>query len=181
MGLNRMWDARVSLKALEKVGATIGADVPFCVRGGTAAARGFGENLSVLTCPTPVWWVVGISGASLSTADVYDEFDRLGGGRIDDPYDVADSLARADVERLATALRNDLERAALSLAPQIRSGRDALGAAGALGVILAGSGPTWLGLARDEAHARSVAASVEGDFARVEVVHSIAHGPRIVD
>ena len=181
VGLNRMWDARVSLKALEKVGATIGADVPFCVRGGTAAARGFGENLSVLPCPAPVWWVVGISGASLPTAEVYEEFDRLGGGRVDDPYDVADALARADMDRVAAALRNDLEAAALSLAPQIRSGRDALGAAGALGVILAGSGPTWLGLARDEVHARTVAAGCEGDFARVEVVHSVAHGPRIVD
>jgi 4-diphosphocytidyl-2-C-methyl-D-erythritol kinase len=180
VGLNKLWDARVSKKALEKIGAGLGADVPFCVRGGTAAARGAGENLSVLPCPTKIWWVVGISGASLSTADVYEEYDRLGGGRVEDPYDVADALARADVERLAGSLRNDLERAALSLAPQVRSGRDSLGAAGALGVILAGSGPTWLGLARDEVHARAVADAVQGDFARVEVVHSVDHGPKVV-
>jgi 4-diphosphocytidyl-2-C-methyl-D-erythritol kinase len=180
VGLNKLWDTRVSRKALEKIGAALGADVPFCVRGGTAAARGAGENLSVLPCPSHVWWVVGISGASLSTADVYEEYDRLGGGRVEDPYDVADALARADVERLAGSLRNDLERAALSLAPQSRSGRDALGAAGALGVILAGSGPTWLGLARDEVHARAVADAAAGDFARVEVVHSVNHGPRVV-
>jgi len=180
VGLNMLLDKRVSKKALEKMAAGLGADVPFCVRGGTAAARGAGEDLSVLPCPAPVWWVIGISGASLSTADVYEEFDRLGGGRVEDPYDVADSLARADISRLAGALRNDLERAALSLAPQIRSGRDALGAAGALAVILAGSGPTWLGLARDEAHAVSVASSVQGEFARVEIAHSVDHGPRPV-
>jgi len=180
VGLNTLLETRISKKALEKMGAGLGADVPFCVRGGTAAARGAGENLSVLPCPTPVWWVIGISGASLSTADVYEEFDRLGGGRVEDPYDVADALARADFDRLAAALRNDLERAALSLAPQIRSGRDALGAAGALGVILAGSGPTWLGLARDEAHAVSVAAAVKGEFARVEIAHSVDHGPKPV-
>jgi len=180
VGLNKLWDTRVSKKALEKIGAGLGADVPFCVRGGTAAARGAGDNLSVLPCPTAVWWVVGISRASLSTADVYEEFDRLGGGRVEDPYDVADALARADIERLAGSIRNDLERAALSLAPQIRSGRDSLGAAGALGVILAGSGPTWLGLARDEVHARAVADAATGDFARVEVVHSVDHGPKIV-
>ena len=180
VGLNGLLDTRVSKKALEKMAAGLGADVPFCVRGGTAAARGVGENLSVLPCPTPVWWILGISGARLSTADVYEEFDRLGGGRVEDPYDVADALARADVERLASALRNDLERAALSLAPQIRTGRDALGAAGALGVILAGSGPTWLGLARHEMHAVAIAAAVQGEFARVEVVHSVDHGPRHV-
>jgi 4-diphosphocytidyl-2-C-methyl-D-erythritol kinase len=178
VGLNMLLDTRVSKKALEKIAAGLGADVPFCVRGGTAAARGAGENLSVLPCPQPVWWVLGISGASLSTADVYEEFDRLGGGRVEDPYDVADALARADLDRLAAALRNDLERAALSLAPQIRSGRDALGAAGALAVILAGSGPTWLGLARDESQAVSIAAAVQGEFARVELAHSVDHGPR---
>ena len=178
VGLNGLLDARVSKKALEKMAAGLGADVPFCVRGGTAAARGAGENLSVLPCPKPVWWVIGISGAHLSTADVYEEYDRLGGGRVEDPYDVADALARADWERLAVALRNDLERAALSLAPQIRSGRDALGAAGALNVILAGSGPTWLGLARDEQHAVSIAAAVQHEFARVEIAHSVDHGPK---
>ncbi|TML77018.1 MAG: 4-(cytidine 5'-diphospho)-2-C-methyl-D-erythritol kinase [Actinobacteria bacterium] len=180
VGLNGLLETRVSKKALEKMAAGLGADVPFCVRGGTAAARGVGDDLSALPCPTPVWWVLGISGARLPTADVYEEFDRLGGGRVEDPYDVADALARADIERLASALRNDLERAALSLAPQIRSGRDALGAAGVLGVILAGSGPTWLGLARDEMHAVAIAAAVQGEFARVEVVHSIDHGPRPV-
>ena len=181
VGLNQLLETRVSKKALEKMGAGLGADVPFCVRGGTAAARGAGENLSVLPCPKPVWWVIGISGASLSTADVYEEFDRLGGGRVEDPYDVADALARADLDRLAGALRNDLEPAALSLAPQIRSGRDVLGAAGALNVILAGSGPTWLGLARDEAHAVSIAATVQHEFARVEIAHSVDHGPRSVE
>ncbi|MGZ4126970.1 MAG: 4-(cytidine 5'-diphospho)-2-C-methyl-D-erythritol kinase [Actinomycetota bacterium] len=180
VGLNALWETHLSRKALEKIGAGIGADVPFCVRGGTAAARGAGENLSVLPCPKRVWWVLGISGASLSTADVYEEFDRLGGGRVADPYDVADALARADVSRLAGAVRNDLEPAALSLAPQIRSGRDALGAAGALAVILAGSGPTWLGLARDEQHARAIADSVRGDFARAEVAHSVDHGPKVL-
>jgi 4-diphosphocytidyl-2-C-methyl-D-erythritol kinase len=178
VGLNQLWGVRVSKKALEKIGAGLGADVPFCVRGGTAAARGAGESLSALPSPKPVWWVLGISGASLSTADVYEEFDRLGGGRVEDPYDVADALARSDVERLASALRNDLEPAALSLAPQIRTGRDALGAAGALAVILAGSGPTWVGLARDEAHAYEVAGAVAHDFARVEVAHSVEHGPK---
>lgn len=180
VGLNAQWETHVSRKGLEKIAAGLGADVPFCVRGGTAAARGAGENLSVLPCPAPVWWVIGISGASLSTADVYEEFDRLGGGRVDDPYDVADALARTDLARLAGALRNDLEPAALSLAPQIRSGRDALGAAGALAVILAGSGPTWLGLARDEQHARALAEAVDGDFARAEVARSLDHGPKLL-
>jgi len=180
-GLRELWGLAVSKKALERVAASIGADVPFCVRGGAAVARGAGEDLAPLACPKPFWWVLGIGREGLSTAGVYAEFDRLGGREAfaeADPFEVADALARTDVGRLAAALRNDLEPAALSLAPGLERGRDALG--GAAAVLLAGSGPTWLGLARDEEHARTVARDAESAFARVEVVQTTAHGPQIV-
>lgn len=179
VGLKELWDLRVSRKALEKVGAGLGADVPFCVRGGTAVARGAGEDLAALACPTPVWWVLGVASAPLSTADVYAAFDRLGGGKIGDPYEVADALARADLSRLASSLHNALEPAALSLMPSLSAGRDALLGAGALAAIVSGSGPTWMGLARDEEHAIEVAERARAAFARVEVAHSVAHGAKV--
>lgn len=180
VGCKEVWGLAVSRKALEKVGASIGSDVPFCVRGGTAVVRGAGEDLAALAVGAPVWWVLGISDVALSTAAVYAEFDRLGGAALGDPYDVADALARADVVRLGAALRNDLEPAALSLLPSLEHGRETMLAAGAVAASLSGSGPTWLGLARDEAHAREVAAGCAGAFARVEVAHSVDHGPKVV-
>ncbi|MFY9587774.1 MAG: 4-(cytidine 5'-diphospho)-2-C-methyl-D-erythritol kinase, partial [Actinomycetota bacterium] len=48
VGLNELWSCGLSRKALEKLGASVGADVPFCVRGGTAGALGAGERLSPL-------------------------------------------------------------------------------------------------------------------------------------
>lgn len=179
VGCNALFDARVSKKALEKIGATLGSDVPFCVRGGTAVVGGAGEDLSSIACPQPVWWVLGCSDRALSTAAVYTEFDRLGGGAEDDPFDVADALARADLDRLARALRNDLEPAAFSLDASLAAGRDVLIDAGAIGAMMSGSGPTWCGLARDEAHAGDVAARAAASFDRIEVVCSIGHGPRI--
>jgi len=178
LGLKAVWDLRVSRKALERIGAGLGADVPFCIRGGTAVARGAGEDLAVLSCPEPVWWVLGFADEGLSTGAVYDEYDRLGAGAVGDPYEVADALARGDLDRLGAALRNDLQTAAISLRPSLAKGADALSAAGAMAVLLSGSGPTWLGLARDEAYAHAVAAEVARGFARVEVVHSLRHGPK---
>lgn len=178
VGLKALWDEAVSRKALEKIGASLGADVPFCIRGGTCVARGAGEDLDVLACPTPMWWILGIAAEGLSTAAVYAAFDDLGGGEVGDPWEVADALARGDALRLAGALRNDLEPAALSLVPGLAAGREALLAAGALRAILSGSGPTWLGLARDEEHARDVASSAQG-FARVEVASSVGHGAKV--
>jgi 4-diphosphocytidyl-2-C-methyl-D-erythritol kinase len=130
-GLNELWETRISKKALEKIGASLGSDVPFCIRGGTAAVRGTGEDISSLPCPSPIWWVLGISEKSLSTSEVYAELDRQRAdsssvAALGDPYEVADALARGDVERLAGALHNDLQPAALALMPQIASGEHAL-------------------------------------------------------
>lgn len=181
VGLNRLWDARASRKAIEKVAASVGADVSFCVRGGTAAVYGAGESISSLPCPRPVWWVIGVPARSLSTAEVYASYDRLGGGALGDPYEVADALARGDPGRLGAALRNDLEPAASALDPSVGDGRAALLSAGALAAAMTGSGPAWIGLARDEEHARAVAAACAGAFARVEVARSVDHGARVVE
>ena len=173
LGLKRVWDLPVSRKALEKLGASLGSDVPFCVRGGTATVTGTGSNVISLTVRTPLWWVLGISDTRLSTADVYAGFDRLGGGEVGEAHDVADALARGDLERLAAALRNDLEPAAFSLLPGLERGRTALTDAGAVGAVLSGSGPTWLGLARDERHATEIADRVAGSFSRTAVAVSL--------
>jgi 4-diphosphocytidyl-2C-methyl-D-erythritol kinase len=182
VGLNELWGCALSRKALEKIGATIGADVPFCVRGGTAGALGFGERLAPLIVLEPVWWVIAMPSSSLSTAEVYGRFDSLGGSDLEnDASGLADALARGDVDGIARGLRNDLTEAALALSPSIVGVRDALVEAGAVGVVMSGSGPAWCGLARDETHAEEVAARVRGGVDRVWVVRSLDRGARIVE
>lgn len=173
IGLKRHWDLGVSKKALEKMGASLGSDVPFCVRGGTAIVTGTGEEVVSLPIRGPMWWVLGISDAALATADVYRAFDRVGVGTTGDVYGLADAIARGDIDRVASALRNDLELPAFSLLPGLEEGRAILMEAGAAGAVLSGSGPTWLGLARDEAHANEVSWRAAGRFARTLVVSSL--------
>ncbi|HEX9696362.1 MAG TPA: 4-(cytidine 5'-diphospho)-2-C-methyl-D-erythritol kinase [Actinomycetota bacterium] len=180
VGLNELWDAGLSRKALEKIGAAIGSDVPFCVRGGTCAARGRGEVLSPLPVRAPLWWVIAVPDASLSTAAVYAEFDRLNPSpTVEDPFELADALARGDLERIAALLRNDLQEAAVSLLPSLAEGRELLRGAGALGTVVSGSGPAWAGLCRDERHASSVASSVRDHVAFVAAAASTPRGPLI--
>lgn len=183
VGLNDLWVCGISRKALEKLGAGIGADVPFCVRGGTAIARGAGEALAPLVVRGPLWWVIVAGSVELSTASVYERFDSLGGwGATEpDPSEVAEALARGDLERLGSVLRNDLTAAAESLEPSLSLVGAALLDAGALGAVMTGSGSAWCGLARDEDHALEIASSLSARFDRVWVVQSMERGPRIVE
>ena len=102
--------------------ATIGADVPFCLRGGRARVTGIGDELEplpftarVVTLATPDF--------GCDTAAVYRAWDDLGGPAADGP--------------------NDLEPAALAVEPRLVAFRDALGEATGEAPVLAGSGSTW--------------------------------------
>lgn len=180
VALNDLWRCGISRKALEKIGAGLGADVPFCVRGGTAVARGAGESLAPLAVRSELHWVIGMPAEPSATVDVYARFDELGGDSVEsDPSALADALARGDLERIGASLRNDLSDAALSLTPSIASVRDALADAGALGVVMTGSGSAWCGLARDAAHAEELASAVRPQVERAWAVRSLDRGPRI--
>lgn len=182
VALNDLWRTGISKKALEKMGASLGADVPFCIRGGTALARGIGDDLSPLSCPETLWWVVVHAGGSKpSTRAVYEAFDaaRSRTGDVEDPFELADALARGDREKIAMHLRNDLLEAAASLDPDAARGGELLRDAGTLAEVLTGSGPAWCGLARTEAHANEIASRVEDAAGWVHVARSLQHGARI--
>ena len=183
VGLNALWRCGLSKKALEKIGAGIGADVPFCVRGGTAGALGVGERLAPLVVRGSLWWVIAAPSASLSTAAVYERFDEMGGsGSAEaDAHTLADALARGDLDVVGASLRNDLFDAAVSLSPSIAAVRSALLDAGALGATMTGSGVACAGLARDESHARAIAAALGDAVSGCWVVRSLDHGAKIVE
>lgn len=184
VALNAATGGTVSRKALERLGATLGSDVPFCIRGGTAVVTGTGEQVTTIPAPTPLHLVLGFWSVGCSTADVYRRFDELGlGGDLDlrgQPHELADALSRSDLDRVAGLLSNDLEVPACDLVPSLAAGREALLAGGALAVVLAGSGSAWAGLARDAEHASGLEGRMRdlGVFSRVEAVRSWPAGPR---
>lgn len=179
VGLDRAWGAGLGAARLRALAAEVGSDVPFCVEGGTALARGTGTEVTRVPSALTTHWVVGIDAGALSTAAVYRAFDALPAPAPREPEDLLAALAAGDPARLAAALHNDLEPAAFALRPDLRERRDALRAAGAVAALVSGSGPTLLALAEDAAHARTLADRVAGAFDRVEVVAAPAGGPEV--
>jgi 4-diphosphocytidyl-2-C-methyl-D-erythritol kinase len=154
---------------LARVAAGLGSDVPYFLVGGTALATGRGEVVTPLRAAAPLWFALGISAEPLLTRDVYVRARPSSSGSA---AAMRSALEAGDVAEVAAELHNDLQPAALQLRPDLASGRSALRRAGALGTLVSGSGPTVLALARDERHARAIAAAARGGFDRLVVAAS---------
>ena len=176
---------------LEALCRRLGADVLFCLRGGTALVEGWGNLVSPLPSPHRLWWVLGISSFPLGTAEVYRRFDELGlegaagdgsgrPGRPERPVRLAKALVAGHPKEVAACLRNDLEAPAFDLAPTLPALKKELLSAGAIAAIMSGSGPTIAGLCRNEAHVEEVAARAAAAFDRVEVVASAELGAEVL-
>jgi len=179
VALNHLWEADLDREQLRRLAAELGADVPFCVVGGTALATGTGTALAQVLTRGTYHWVVGISDDPLSTADVYRTYDEVAQPSHAEPDLVLQALRTGDAEALGAALYNDLEVAALHLRPELGDRRQALRDAGALGAVVAGSGPTLLALADSAQHAAELRAAVAPLFDRTEIALSPAGGPEL--
>lgn len=177
LALNELWGCDLENAELRTIGAQVGSDVPFCVVGGTALASGRGEALAQVLCRGRFHWVIGVDEQPLSTADVYRSWDAHCTPSEIEPDAVLAALVAGDAEALGAALHNELQPAAMALRPDLADRRAALLEAGALGAVMAGSGPTLLGLARDAEHAQRLASAVVDRFATVHVATSPAGGP----
>lgn len=179
IGLNRLWGCSLTLRQLRSLGAELGSDVPFCLTGGTALGTGRGIDITPVLSRGPFHWVVWPDPRPLSTGDVYQAWDRHAEPGDSTPDDVLYALHSPDPRRLAGVLHNGLERAAFALRPELAERKQALLDGGALGVVLAGSGPTLVALTADHAAAVALTERVEDAGVRPIIARSPAGGPRV--
>jgi len=155
-GLNRLWKLRWPTARLQELAVELGMDVPFFLGAGRAVARGRGEQLATLPGGGGYALVLVNPRVPLPTRDVY---ERVPAGWRAEPTGterLIEALRTRNVSRVAAALTNNLERVAEPVLPVIGRMKAALLAAGALGAIMSGSGPTVFGMARSLDHARQI-------------------------
>lgn len=153
---NELAGGPLSRDRLRTVASRVGADVPSQIEPTHALVEGAGELVEPVALP-PLWLLLVPQPDGLATADVYAEADRIGATRRHLDREAVRAAARREPRALAAALANDLQAAALSLRPQLRKPLAALEAAGAIGALISGSGPTAVGLFEDERSARATA------------------------
>lgn len=150
-GLNRLWGLGLTNTELEALGAELGSDVPFCVRGGTVLATGRGEVLTDAPAPPQCWVVLAKPPIHVSTAEVYRRLqvdrisERPSAGRM------LEALRRRDVRDMCSAMGNVLEEVTFRLHPEVRQIKELMLRLGAEGALMSGSGPTVFGVVEKEA------------------------------
>lgn len=143
-GLNQWFESPLSIDQLLETGASVGADVPFCLLGGTMLAEGFGEKLRPLDPMPDCHLVLVQAGKKDSTGAMYARYD----SRVSKPAETTphmlSALEKGKLPLIARALGNAFDKVAnRKESEKIRS---LLEESGALGCSLSGSGPTYYGL-----------------------------------
>jgi 4-diphosphocytidyl-2-C-methyl-D-erythritol kinase len=161
-GLNELWDLRLSGAELERIGLTLGSDVPFFLRGGTCLAGGRGEELEPLPRQGDLELVLVHPPVKVASQWAYEHVP----AELVRPYGatgmVKVALASGRTALIPPHLTNDLEPGVAKAHPVVAEAKRQLIAAGALGALMSGSGPTVFGVAPDAETADRIAERVHG-------------------
>ncbi|MGN0374854.1 MAG: 4-(cytidine 5'-diphospho)-2-C-methyl-D-erythritol kinase [Butyrivibrio sp.] len=148
-GMNRLFELGLTEEELMSRGARLGADVPYCIMGGTALAEGVGDKLTPLKpCPR-CYVVIGKPGISMSTKYVYEHLVLDENTVHPDIDGIIQSINGDDIYGVADRLSNVLETVTEKAYPVIGTIKSEMIKQGALNSIMSGSGPTVFGLFDD--------------------------------
>lgn len=152
---NECYGLTMSAQRMRKLAVKIGADVPYCLEGGTALAEGIGEVLTPLPSPPDCFLVIAKPDISVSTRYVYENLDVGGLTSHPDIDGLIRGLRAGDLQCLASHMENVLETVTQKRYPVIGEIKKALMHQGALAALMSGSGPTVFALFESEEKAQA--------------------------
>lgn len=161
MGINQLFELGLSKEELMERGVKLGADVPYCVLGGTAIARGIGEVLTSLPAPADCHVIIAKPPVSVSTAYVYGHIKPLEITKRPDIEAMAQSIKDGDLKKMASLIYNVMEDVTVVEYPIISEIKQVMLDNGALNSIMSGSGPTVFGLFDDKEKAQQCVKTLE--------------------
>lgn len=158
--LNRAFGMPLNEKAMYKAALSLGADVPFCLMGGTALAGGTGEKLRPVSTPENCWFAIGKPAFSVSTKSAFQWFDQGGFGKGPGCEGLLDAMKRQSPSEMGQLLYNSLEEPVEHMFPRIAQLRKRLLELGALGARMTGSGSAVFGLFETKEQAQAACAGL---------------------
>lgn len=179
VGMNEMFDLGLGDEELRAIAAGVGADVPFCLSGGTMLGEGIGDELNSLPAPPPHFIALAKPAASADTAKVYRAYDEFPRESREDTGGVASALRSADVRSLAASVGNDLTAVTAVFAPEVEEYVSKLLENSALGASMSGTGTSVYGVFDERGKAEAALATLEAPFSGV--FEPMAEGVEVVN
>ena len=140
--LNELWELGLSDKELCELAVKLGADIPYCIIGGTALSEGIGEVLTPIEGKAKYHLVVAKPDIMVSTGWVYTELDSTEITRHPDIDAVKAAIEEGDVKRMCSEIHNVLEPVTTAKYEVIKDIEKVLEDSGAVKAFMTGSGPT---------------------------------------
>lgn len=161
VGINKLFDLNVSKERLKELAVTLGADIPYCIEGGTFLSEGIGEILTPLPSPPNCFVVIAKPKISVSTAYVYKNL-RLDELKEHPQIDrMIHGIKEKDLKLVCDCMANVLETVTEKEYKEISQLKDLLNKHGAMGSLMSGSGPTVFGIFEKEEKAAEALKEVE--------------------
>lgn len=145
-GMNEMFSLGLSIEEMWVLAVRIGADVPYCIKGGTALAEGIGEILSDLPGMPDCFLLIAKPDIDVSTKFVYENLHADCLEYHPDIDGMIRALSSKELGSVAAKLGNVLETVTVKKYPQVEEIKDFMKAQGALNALMSGSGPTVFGI-----------------------------------
>lgn len=161
VGLNELLELGYSLERLQAIGVQLGADIPYCLMGGTALSEGIGEILTKLPEPPPCVLVVAKPNIDVSTRFVYENLHADTLTYHPDIDGMKEAIRNGSLDGITRRMGNVLETVTIREYPVIDGIKELMKAAGAENALMSGSGPTVFGIFTDADRAHEAAEQIK--------------------
>ena len=179
VALNELTGADLSIDELCKIGVKIGADVPFCIKGGTLLAQGIGDVLNKVKPLRKCFILIAKPDCSVNTAYAYRRFDECGKAHTPDKLGMLYAMQSRDLKSIADKMENVFEQfIAVDNKVEIKS---IMRNHNALGVCMSGSGPTVFGIFENKEDANNALNEIKPLVKDIAVTIPVSKGCKIVE
>lgn len=176
--LDALYGTELRERDLCEIGVKVGADVPFCIMGGTMIAQGIGELLTAIRDMPDCTLVLAKPGEGVSTALAYARYDEIGSCRSQDEQGMLNAVQGGDLAGIAHKLGNSFEQ--LIDTPKRVDIKSTMRESGAIGSCMSGSGPTVFGIFDDLQRAETCAEKLKQLVPDVFICNPVKFGCKLV-
>ena len=153
--LNSLYEVSLTQEELEKIGDSVGKDIPFCIRGGVCLAKGTGDKLTSLPqfsdCSVVL---VKPEKINVSTKDIFTRYDSEKSELHPYTKGIVDAILKNDIKNMSRMMYNVLENVTAGMYPVIEDIKNKFISDGAEGAVMSGSGPSVFAVFSDKGKAK---------------------------